>query len=420
MSAPQFDIIFRGVREGYDASLVKAQFATLFKLDSAKVERIFKSKYVTLKNHADERLANIFVARLLAIGVIADKLKIEPTISKAIYQQDPGETSTDAFAMHHSVEFLYGEHIRRIPFVFSGNGFEYCRLWMINLLVTLLSAGLLYPWAQVRALRYFYQHTQLDHVEFQYASNPQKIFLVQFLLVAYLVILAYGFFHNRIYFLLGVIVLLGVLPWYWLKRSAFQQQHSFYRHFAFRQDAKLQDAYLVFLGYPLLIILSAGILAPYAVFKMQQYWAQTKSIGNYAFIFSVKLKNYFVLLPSLLMAECVTFTCVYWSKYLSFEVSAFIILAVWLLVFLRWRVALVNLQWNGVSSKLGYFVANWDLASYSRLMVRNILLCILTLGFYWPWAKVRSAQYKAGHLAFFANQRFKKWQKSLEVSNAVF
>jgi uncharacterized membrane protein YjgN (DUF898 family) len=42
---------------------------------------------------------------------------------------------------------------------------------------------------------------------------------------------------------------------------------------------------------------------------------------------------------------------------------------------------------------------------------------LLTAGLYWPWAKVRSAEYKAQHLAFFANQRFKKWKKSQTDAN---
>ncbi|RYZ88926.1 MAG: DUF898 family protein [Moraxellaceae bacterium] len=75
---------------------------------------------------------------------------------------------------------------------------------------------------------------------------------------------------------------------------------------------------------------------------------------------------------------------------------------------------MVNLQWNSMGTKLGYFVATWDLTSYNKLVVSNLLLCLVTLGFYWPWAKVRAARYKAEHVAFFAYQRFKKWRRSWE------
>ncbi len=414
MPVPQFDIVFRGVRNGFERSRVKAQFADLFKLDSAKVEGIFKSSRVTLKNNADERLANIFVARLFAIGVIADKRPIEPLISKAIALQDSGETSSESSAMHQPVEFLYGEHIRRIPFAFTGNGFAYCKVWLVNLLVCLLSAGVLYPWAQVRSLRYFYQHTALDNAAFDYSSNPQKIYLMQFAFITYGLGLAYVFFINPFYCLLGLLILIGVFPLYWFKRSAFQQRHSFYRHLSFRHCGSLRDAYFVFLGWPLIMLLTAGLAAPFAVLNMQEYVARTKSFGGYNLSFAGSIKNYFTLLPPLLIAEAVTFACVYWSQYLPFWFSTMMMVTVWLLVFVRWRVALVNLQWNGVTCKLGYFVAHWDLPSYRKLVVQNVCLCILTLGFYWPWARVRSAHYKASHLAFFANQRFKKWQQSVD------
>jgi len=413
MSAPQFDIVFRGVREGFDISYVKAQFAALFKLDAVKVERIFKSKRITLKNHVDERVANIFVARLLAIGVLADKVPVVLVPSKAIYVPDNGETSTYAHEMHQPVEFLYGEHIRRIAFTFSGNGFEYFKLWIINVLVCILSAGILYPWAQVRSLRYFYQNTHLDNAEFRYTSNPQKIFLVQFALMFYIACVCYAFLISPFYGAVSLIGLLGVLPLYWSKRSTFQQQYSFYCDTAFQQTSNLRDAYAVFLGWPLLAVLSAGVLAPYAVFKIQQYRVQTMSIGGYAFSFSANIKKYFSLLPPLLMAEIITFACVYYREYIPVGFSVLMIVGLWLLVFVRWWVALVNLQWNATSTKLGYFVATWGLPDYNKLVINNLLLCLLTLGIYWPWAKVRIAKYKATHLAFFANQRFKKWRKSL-------
>jgi uncharacterized membrane protein YjgN (DUF898 family) len=419
MPVPRFDIVFRGLRNGFERSLVKAQFADVFKLDSAKVERIFKSTRVTLKNNANERLANIFVARLFAIGVVADKRPVEPLhfkviVSKAIVLQDAGETSPDASAMHQPVDSLYGEHIRRIPFVFTGNGIDYCKVWLMNLLVCLLSAGVLYPWAQVRALRYFYQHTELDNAAFDYSSNPQKIYLLQFILLSYGLGLGYVFFTNPFYCLLGLIALIGVFPLYWFKRNAFQQRHSFYRHLSFRYDARLLDAYLVFLGWPLIMLLTAGLAAPFAVFKMQEYLARTKSFGGYNLSFSGNITNYITLLPPLLIAEAVTFACVYWRQCLPFWFLTMVIAAVWLLVFVRWRVALVNLQWNSVACKLGYFVATWDLSAYCKLVLQNVCLCMLTLGFYWPWARVRSAHYKASHLAFFANQRFRKWQRNLD------
>ena len=38
---------------------------------------------------------------------------------------------------------------------FTASGSEYFRIWIVNLLLTLGTLGLYYPWARVRKLRYF-------------------------------------------------------------------------------------------------------------------------------------------------------------------------------------------------------------------------------------------------------------------------
>jgi uncharacterized membrane protein YjgN (DUF898 family) len=146
---------------------------------------------------------------------------------------------------------------------------------------------------------------------------------------------------------------------------------------------------------------------------MQDYRIQKKYLGTYEFNFSAAVKNYVILLPPILIAECLILACFHWREHFPVYISAIFIASVLILLFIRCKVILVNLQWNGISSKLGYFVSTWKLQSYSKLVLKNLFLCILTLGIYWPWAKVYMAKYKAEHLAFFANQRFKKWQNNL-------
>lgn len=478
MPVPLFNIIVCGVRNGFDSALVKTKFAVLFKLDSVKTERVFKSTPIVLRRNLNERIANIFVNQLLAIGVAAYKVNVDqidaqtaslekadpkkqnpeqvkpekvkpeqvkpekessskanvekenvektrinkanpkvtnraPLISKAIHWQDNGETYTDACAMHQSVDFLYGEHQRRIPFIFNGNGLAYCKLWLVNVLVCLLSAGILYPWARARTLHYFYQHTFLDYIKFQYQAVSPKVYFLQYALMGYIFALGCSFFYSHIYFFVGAILLLGFLPYYWFKRNQLEQGGASYRNLSFRQNISLRDAYINLLVWPVLIVLTAGLLAPYAAFKIQHARIDKKSIGNCEFTFSANPKKYLALLPTLLVAEILVFTCTYWRSHLSIYVFVAVIIVAALAVFIHWRVVLVNAQWNNIHSRLGYFVCSWDVLSYAKLALHNLILCMLSAGLYWPWAKINTAKYKAEHLAFFANQRFNKWQKEI-------
>ena len=50
---------------------------------------------------------------------------------------------------------------RTFPVEFSGSAREYFRIWIVNLCLTLLTAGIFSAWAKVRKKRYYYSHTTL-------------------------------------------------------------------------------------------------------------------------------------------------------------------------------------------------------------------------------------------------------------------
>lgn len=63
---------------------------------------------------------------------------------------------------------------------------------------------------------------------------------------------------------------------------------------------------------------------------------------------------------------------------------------------------LANLTWNATTLGGDRFVSSQAFASYWRVAAGNFVLLILTLGLYWPWAKVREANYRLRHLAYAA------------------
>lgn len=42
---------------------------------------------------------------------------------------------------------------------FSGTGGEYFRVWIVNVLLSIVTLGLYTPWARRRTARWFYDHT---------------------------------------------------------------------------------------------------------------------------------------------------------------------------------------------------------------------------------------------------------------------
>jgi uncharacterized membrane protein YjgN (DUF898 family) len=62
-----------------------------------------------------------------------------------------------------------------IPFEFRGSGAEYFRIWIVNLLLTIVTLGIYSAWAKVRRLRYFYGNTYLDGHSFEFHGRPLAI-----------------------------------------------------------------------------------------------------------------------------------------------------------------------------------------------------------------------------------------------------
>src|SRR5688500_12575108 len=61
------------------------------------------------------------------------------------------------------------------PIVFTGEWTEYFKIWIVNVLLTIVTLGFYAAWAKVRKRRYFYANTRLFGHTFEYLADPVKI-----------------------------------------------------------------------------------------------------------------------------------------------------------------------------------------------------------------------------------------------------
>ena len=61
-------------------------------------------------------------------------------------------------------------------FQFSGKAGEFFRIWIVNVLLTILTLGIYSAWAKVRTNRYFYSSTTLAGSSFSYLAKPGRNF----------------------------------------------------------------------------------------------------------------------------------------------------------------------------------------------------------------------------------------------------
>src|SRR5262245_52514343 len=81
----------------------------------------------------------------------------------------------DAPVSQPGFELQFRSDPRPLPFQFSASGGEYFRIWIVNLLLTIVTLGIYSAWAKVRRLRYFYGSTQIAGSSFEYHGRPLQI-----------------------------------------------------------------------------------------------------------------------------------------------------------------------------------------------------------------------------------------------------
>ena len=64
---------------------------------------------------------------------------------------------------------------REEAFSFTGSGSEYFRIWIVNLILSVVTLGIYSAWAKVRRLEYLYRNTRVAGASFDYHGRPLAI-----------------------------------------------------------------------------------------------------------------------------------------------------------------------------------------------------------------------------------------------------
>ncbi|MBL1320652.1 MAG: DUF898 domain-containing protein [Methylophaga sp.] len=133
---------------------------------------------------------------------------------------------------------------------FNGSGTEYFKIWIVNILLTIVTLGIYHPWAKVRNRRYFYGNTELDNANFEYHATGKQLFFSY--VIAMILFLAYVVLSqvSIVFSVAFPLIFIFVLPWILWRSIKFNLRMSSYRNVRFGFDGSLGGAYATFLGYP--------------------------------------------------------------------------------------------------------------------------------------------------------------------------
>ena len=138
---------------------------------------------------------------------------------------------------------------------FTGKGSEYFKIWIVNILLTIITVGIYYPWAKVRNRRYFYANTNLADRNFEYHATGKQLLLGFLIAVFFFVIYTFGTQIAPQFTGIFMLLFMFILPWLIWRSLMFNMRVTSFSnvHFAFK--GSLKRSYAIFLGYPLVGVL---------------------------------------------------------------------------------------------------------------------------------------------------------------------
>jgi uncharacterized membrane protein YjgN (DUF898 family) len=444
MSNPQFEVVLKGVLAGFDSQQAQADFSALFSLDADKTARMFAASRTVLKKGLDQETADKYSARLAAIGVetvveamavAQESLSLAPidqpdaqeVVDTSVFVRPSlenstspsGEQATQSESRDGAVTYQPKTH----AFIFTGQGFEYFKIWIVNILLTIVTLGIYSAWAKVRNLQYFYGNTRLNNSTFEYTAKPLQILKGR--IIAMVLLIAYSLLsHFSPMMALGLLlVLIIATPWIVVLSLRFNARFTSYRNIAFRFDGSVSGAFVAYVVWPIVAMFSLGLLLPFAWRQQAQYIIGNHSYGDAPFAFDVKVSEYYKMLGIVLGGSIVFFVAYFMimgggalamagnpaAMNAAMIPMVALYLAFYLVVGAYVAVTMANIQFNNTalsdpkSSAADHrFSANWEVLSYMKLLLVNTVLILLTLGLFIPFAKIRTAAYKAEHTSFVA------------------
>jgi uncharacterized membrane protein YjgN (DUF898 family) len=394
-----------------------------------------------------------------------------PEIGLAGLTQPPGTSAAPPLmaAPPPAVEPPSASGERRYPVIFSGSGSEYFRIWIVNLLLTLVTLGLYFPWAKVRKLRYFYGNTQVAGHAFDFHGDPKRMLRGYLLVGALFAVYSVAGQISPVAGLIALLILAAIWPALFRAGLRFRMAQTSWRGLRFSFGGTTAGAYkaLLPLFIPgLIVVLVAAVMMPEGepttaadkarmadaglaifgasffslLFVPWMWWsikryqhahyrlgaAGTRFSAGIGSFYAVFLKTAGLMLAfslamgvlvALLTGLSVGLTALGLPKAVMAIVFAVAVSLVYIVMFVfvgpYMTSRLQNLAWNRTESRALGFDSALRFRPLLGLTLKNWLLILLTLGLYWPFAAIATAKLKLQAVTVVARRDLDSFAQSV-------
>jgi uncharacterized membrane protein YjgN (DUF898 family) len=295
---------------------------------------------------------------------------------------------------------IMAEH-RNYSLAFYGKGMEYFKIQLVNIILSILTLSLYYPWAKERTLKYLYNKNTFEGTPFVFSGTGKEMFKGYVKALAILAIL-YGVFFYLVLndspglaFLVVYGGILALLPIAIHGSYRYRMAKSSWRGIRFGYTGVQKTLIGIFFKGLFFTLITFGIYSPWFAMDLRRYLLSNISIGNARFVytgggtdyFTMSIKGYFLTIFTLGIY-------MFWWQKDQFE----------------FFVNNLRLEQEGDAV---FFRSTATGGGFARLMIVNFLILVFTLGLGFPWVVMRNIDFVMKSIevsGYYSFESLQQWQ----------
>ena len=289
---------------------------------------------------------------------------------------------------------------------FRGSALDYFGIWSTNLLLTILTLGIYSPWATVRKRKYLYGSTCLLNAPLDYHARPTAILIGRLIAVLLLLFIALlSFFPELETWFLFLLAL--ATPFLVVLAYRFNFRNTSWRQLRFEFQGRGTSAFLPYFVWPVLAIMTFGLLLPYMRFRQLQYTTDNMEFCKQRFHFSGRARTlykfYILALIAVFLVICAYLFTLANPAYYHWRVSVVLGLITFFVIPIAVHVAELRYRYNHTrfGKDMARFRTTISIAGMLWIYVTNLLAIIFSFGLAIPWATIRMLRYRISRIQVY-------------------
>lgn len=271
---------------------------------------------------------------------------------------------------------------------YYGNGKSLFKIYLVNMLLTIVTLGLYYPWAKAKLLTYHYAETELEGSRFAFLGTGKEMFKGFIKAILIFGIWYAVFFYLSLQMQLGEnvvffatmtavwqLLIVLIFPLALVGSLKYRLSRTTWRGIHMKYHGNVKSMYAVFIKGIFLSAVTFGIYIPWFMVELRKEILKNVQLGNLKFSFEGKGSSLFGIgIVGYLLT--------------------FITLGIY---FFQWTANLYNFNVDHTKLALGKEASSLKGSTTGlgifKLQIGNLFLVVFTLGLGMPFAIIRTMKY---------------------------